>query len=637
MSEAYRKSADKEDLMTMARQIARCLQTVGNTLLLVSVALVPLAVWLRGYNLFGPAKQGVFMMGASMGAGCAVLASLLRQQFLLPKTRLTLAVILYIGYTLASWLYFPYTDNVYVLLVACHGLFFLTISSVTGTHQRDRLLHALIVVAAISSIYGVFQFFGMDLIHFSNAPESRVVFGKRIYTTFGNPVFLAGFYAAVLPVIAAFALKYRQAQRLRMAWLFAGILAGTFLSLLMTQTRSAWLATGVSFGVFGALLWAGRLKHLWQQHVCKVVVAVLVVVIGAGAGITLLMKHTSLLDSEGLLLRFAYFHNTRTMILERPLFGRGPGTWNVYHPLYYDNRAIAARFDASRIEQRLLHAHNEYLEVLSDGGILGYALFLWIITETAAVFFRQNTLIVRGLATALVALLCDALFSPGLRFVQLSSVLWLLIAFANIPEKRSQVIRHSSVSVSPSRRWYAAVLVVSAIIVAGNAYIARTAYRWVKADEAMRQAMNYYNAAQYKQAIPWFHRVLSGAPHNKVALYFLANAHRVLQHDNYALNYYTQLTALDPNFGRVNLYLAELYDKKHEIDRMKSFLEQHIRVNNMDWKAYYNLAVTELAHNNTQQAVRYLQEIEAINRIQSIEPEYLRRVQDTLAGFQQIS
>lgn len=64
---------------------------------------------------------------------------------------------------------------------------------------------------------------------------------------------------------------------------------------------------------------------------------------------------------------------------------------------------------------RVEHPHNEHLEILHDGGIIGYGLFVWMMIEVLLLLLRRKTLIATGVAVSLFGLLLDGLFSQNLR------------------------------------------------------------------------------------------------------------------------------------------------------------------------------------------------------------------------------
>jgi O-antigen ligase len=72
--------------------------------------------------------------------------------------------------------------------------------------------------------------------------------------------------------------------------------------------------------------------------------------------------------------------DTVVMIKERPVFGFGPGNYSL---MFEDYRT---RFTGVRIET--IHPHNEYLELLSEYGLIGGVLVLWVLVSLTVQMIR---------------------------------------------------------------------------------------------------------------------------------------------------------------------------------------------------------------------------------------------------------
>ena len=84
--------------------------------------------------------------------------------------------------------------------------------------------------------------------------------------------------------------------------------------------------------------------------------------------------------------------NTMPVIGDYPVFGSGLGTFASVYPAY----------DPEGGEMRLTHAHNDYLELMIETGILGFLLLagavIWILVRCFRVWKARHNLEVKGLA-----------------------------------------------------------------------------------------------------------------------------------------------------------------------------------------------------------------------------------------------
>jgi len=292
----------------------------------------------------------------------------------------------------------------------------------TLTRQNLPLLlwgiHAGTVVA---SLWLVLQFW-FDLGWFTQgAPPS---------STFVNRNFFAEYAVSVLP-LSVYLLASQRASR----WLglLALSLALIVVALLMTGTRSALLAWLLLLPVLALILVRYRQQFTfagWSRRNQALVSLVLAgAVLGLGSmptdnakiislktGSTALnrsfLRVTSMSDaaefSDGSFsIRAAMWKSTARMMLANPWSGVGAGAWEVQIPLYQP-RGFGMELD--------FYAHNEFLQLLSEYGVLVGGLFIAVLLA--------YLLISAGKTWRLPS--CDATEAP-LRASVLASVLALLI------------------------------------------------------------------------------------------------------------------------------------------------------------------------------------------------------------------
>ena len=109
---------------------------------------------------------------------------------------------------------------------------------------------------------------------------------------------------------------------------------------------------------------------------------------------------------------------------ERPLIGHGPESFASYFATY-EKEGIDIQW-----HQRLDDPHNILFSYLDGTGILGLALFLWVIGQVARSIYqaasRGQPLLAGAIAAALVSFLITAQFNP--QRITLVMMFWLLVA-----------------------------------------------------------------------------------------------------------------------------------------------------------------------------------------------------------------
>jgi len=223
------------------------------------------------------------------------------------------------------------------------GLWYLTATASWTPQLVERLTTACAWVAVGLAAYGILQVMGFDQL-FMNIGD-RGGRNHRAIGTIGNPAHFGVYLSLALPAMW------------RLRWKWAGMsLAG--LALYLTKSQGAWLAAGAAF------VWMLALRKRWW--------AIAGVGVVASLGLVLAWDELSL----SLTNRLARWAMLWGLVEQAPLTGHGPGALfllstviqNPEHPLWHWR-----------------HAHNEWLQVWLEQGIIGVGLLTWLVIHT----FRQ--------------------------------------------------------------------------------------------------------------------------------------------------------------------------------------------------------------------------------------------------------
>jgi O-antigen ligase len=203
--------------------------------------------------------------------------------------------------------------------------------------------------------------------------------------------------------------------------------------LYLTESRGA-LFLGLGTALLVAPLFAGR-----GRRAAAAILAILAIVLSVGwfefaasSNTRHRILHPETRGGEG---RADLWRVGERMVVAHPLFGVGAGNFRVRSVDFL--LRPGATVDAQYVVDRPLVPHNIYLNVLTELGIVGLALFLFILAtvlrcvlEAAHVFARRGDptmeLLARALFIGLVALLVADSVSSQLY----NKELWLLLALA---------------------------------------------------------------------------------------------------------------------------------------------------------------------------------------------------------------
>ncbi len=274
---------------------------------------------------------------------------------------------------------------------------------------RERLLAGLCAAHLVCAGYGLLQITGRDPWSWS------LDYGRgRIFASLGNPNFLAGQFALMLPVCAALG----TAERLPLRWLARAAFAAGLVAFTAAQTRSGWLGLGAGVAAAMAGWWAchGRSVPPRTRWLLPVVAVILLpyclpALNPTGVALPRQIGSSFEVDQQSARQRFFWWTAAGYLLRARPVEGHGLGGFSREFPAR--QRLAAARY-ADLPPAFCNHPHQDYLYVATEHGLVGLGLLLWL----GAVWLRLGwTGLRRGNAQAagsfagVIALAVHALFN----------------------------------------------------------------------------------------------------------------------------------------------------------------------------------------------------------------------------------
>jgi O-antigen ligase len=195
---------------------------------------------------------------------------------------------------------------------------------------------------------------------------------NRIFGTFGNPNTLAGGIVLLLPLTLVFLWRLTPKVRDSIRILFVLILGGCGLSCLYwSGSKAGWL---VALVVGLVALGHSTLPWKWKR---ALIYAVLVAGVAGFA-----FKYSAYFHKErnSVGARFAYWRAALVVINRHPLFGTGPGTFQIPY----------AQIKRPGDEMSKL-CHNDFLEQASDSGVVAGLSYTGMVFAILLVLYRYTT------------------------------------------------------------------------------------------------------------------------------------------------------------------------------------------------------------------------------------------------------
>jgi O-antigen ligase len=219
------------------------------------------------------------------------------------------------------------------------------------------------VIAAFSLLQGV-------------APNGKLYWlrqpsmGGAIYGPYVNHNHYAGLMELLVPIPLVLSLTRMAGEKERLAaGIAAAIMVGT---VFLSGSRGGMLAIFIELAVFALVLL--RLRKSIRIAIGVVAFAVVLVSLLIWLGGTELTSRVSSISKETRTelsggIRLSIDRDAIHMFRDKPVFGWGLGTFPVIYPQY---RTFYTNFFVNE-------AHNDYLQLLCEMGLLGFATMLWFV------------------------------------------------------------------------------------------------------------------------------------------------------------------------------------------------------------------------------------------------------------------
>ncbi len=313
-------------------------------------------------------------------------------------------------------------------------LFFLVAREFAWEHSEPTrvLVGTLLGIALFCALLGLGQFFD----YVFNGPRGGMLvpyllpgtWGIRISGPFGQP----NLHALLMLVgLCAFShLYFHDIRQDKSLWVKTGILFPGFLlwlNLFLTGSRggqvalmAVLLAFGWSLWKFGERLWG---RGRWRKCLALAVVALSALVL-AKFLVAGLIDHEAMASYQAgrawsIASRFNTWMASLLMALDHPFFGVGPDNFKAMLPAYQ----IQARDFLQFEYEDMLYtrwAHNEYLQILAEGGAVSFTLYCLLLYTLFSRIFKPSILSQKSeqvfLSLAVLPFFVQGVFSWPLRF-----------------------------------------------------------------------------------------------------------------------------------------------------------------------------------------------------------------------------
>jgi O-antigen ligase len=396
-------------------------------IILVVILIVP--VLILPYvldNPFHTPKSFVMILGALLMTGIYIVQVLRGKEIVISKTSTSGIILLLFCLNLISFIYtknYFFTIVAAILNITCL-VFFYFISLHTDGKRAFIFFIALTVSGVLVSIDVWFQYFD----HYIFLTWAKA--GEMIMGTIGNSNYLGAYL--IFPLYAVIGLLFVVKGKLRL--IVALLALFIMIAFLFSRARASWMGFFLSLPLYFFILKGIHqvsLRDRIRSHKRKVIS---VTIVSVGIFVTLwflapqrfynMMDFKNVTESETLRLRITkYFRPSVWLFTRNPLFGTG--LWSYRNMVYLAqaeiNKADPGFFD-DYPEPKPRRAHNEYIEILNDGGLVAATVLLiflitmmrhgWGVIKNEAVHHDERTIAATAFSSIVAILIAATLFFP---------------------------------------------------------------------------------------------------------------------------------------------------------------------------------------------------------------------------------
>jgi len=310
-------------------------------------------------------------------------------------------------------------------------LFTIVMEGLEEPRHLRWVMGGIFIGLLIVSVDGLWQWYvGTDLLF--GKPLSFTLDGvvPRIQATFNHPASLAIYLGGFLPLVLAVAMQEQGRHRS----LLFGLFGVAMVVLVLSRTRGGFL------GFVASLVYLTWALRRWAPLALAAVVVGLQALTTPPAVREWAATMPSLLHQLTQPERLMYWQAALNMIQAHPIIGVGTNTFVLAYPQY--------RIASDHFATIGPYAHNQYLHVTAELGVLGLVVFTWLLVLVFRTVHRAlraerarvpyESAVIAGVGGGLVGYLVMGVFESSWFYSRGALIFWFLVGMVMAADRFRQ-------------------------------------------------------------------------------------------------------------------------------------------------------------------------------------------------------
>lgn len=311
------------------------------------------------------------------------------------------------------------------------------------------------------------------------------------------------------------------------------------------------------------------------------------------------------------------------MIKDHPFLGVGLGNYRIVYPSYRSLEELSITPEGKRYSK----AHNDYLQILAETGIVGIVSFLWIIIVVSCMCLRVimdkkdsfYSLMITGIFAGMLATLVHAFFSSNLRIPSSAMTFWLFLGIIGAVYKKvyndADLTSDRFGNITPWR-YYSVLSLVPILVV----FLSFQLIKPLIADVYFKKAQLYKNKKRPLEAVSLFEKSLSYYSGNFETYFLCGRTYQEMKMPPEAFVYYEQAVKLHPYQPLIYNNLGTVYFENESYKKAISAFKKAVEINPRYFGAHYNLYLVYNRIGEKNKARGHL------NLIMELKPDFLGNI-----------